>query len=149
MIRIEYPKKHPAIRNQNGAEQVRCICRKKWVALTPEEWVRQNFLLYLTMELHYPLALIAVERTIDLGDRKRRFDILVFNAAGFAVMLVECKEMNIALSPVTLNQILAYQSVLQSRILVVTNGLECIAAKVNGNIQMLEELPAWDLINCG
>ena len=79
MIKITYPTKKPSIRTEESKEQVFCMIRKRWVLLTPEEWVRQNFLLWLTESLFYPASLIAVEKQLLLGDVKKRFDIVVYD----------------------------------------------------------------------
>jgi hypothetical protein len=81
MINIQFPSHLFKIKSENGKEIIFDECRKQWVLLTPEEWVRQNFLQYLIQERLYPASLIAVEREIVLGDLKKRFDIVVFKNA--------------------------------------------------------------------
>ncbi|MBS1734881.1 MAG: type I restriction enzyme HsdR N-terminal domain-containing protein [Bacteroidetes bacterium] len=122
MIRINYPDKKPSIRKEQGKELVFCIIRRRWVVLSPEEWVRQNFLLYLTEVLAYPSSLIAVEKQLLLGDVKKRFDIVVFNRQTKPYMLVECKEMNVQLTESVVSQALRYNIPLQAALLVITNG---------------------------
>ncbi|MBX2888865.1 MAG: type I restriction enzyme HsdR N-terminal domain-containing protein [Ferruginibacter sp.] len=142
MILIEYPKQKPAIRSRLGRDEVFCLSRKKWVTLTPEEWVRQNFLLYLSLVLNYPPALLSVEKTIALGERKRRFDIVAFNRNGEPCILVECKKMDVPLSEKVMDQLLAYRSVVQTNIFVITNGVHCIAFQViNNRAELLNHLP--------
>lgn len=68
MIKIEYPSYQPKIKNQLGKEYIYDEIRKQWIMLTPEEWVRQNFLQYLIQVKKYPATLIAVEKEIQLGD---------------------------------------------------------------------------------
>ena len=79
MLQVKYPSKKPSIAVKYGMDKIFCICRKKWVSLTPEEWVRQNFILFLSEVLKYPVSLIAVEKQIRLGPLKKRFDLIVFN----------------------------------------------------------------------
>ena len=144
MIRIEYPDRHPSIRNENTGEEVFCICRKRWVKLTPEEWVRQNFLLYLSNVLGYPLKLTAVEKLVVVGELRKRFDIVVYNSDAQPKMLVECKEMNVPLTDKTMIQLLSYNSVIKAAVLVVTNGSYCIAFEnSNGVVKEMEKLPAY------
>jgi hypothetical protein len=95
--------------------------RKKFVSLTPEEWVRQQFLHYLLHEKKYPASLIAIERQLKVGSLSKRFDILVFKNA-VPWMLVECKSESITMNQDTLTQILAYQSSLKVQFLTITNG---------------------------
>ncbi|MCC7029032.1 MAG: type I restriction enzyme HsdR N-terminal domain-containing protein [Chitinophagaceae bacterium] len=109
------------IQEINGKEMIYDPVRKKYVALTPEEWVRQQFLNYLLCEKKYPASLIAIERQLKVGSLSKRFDILIYkNAAPW--MLVECKSESIIMNQQTLNQILAYQSSLKVKYLTITNG---------------------------
>ncbi len=144
MIKITYPEKKPSIKGADGKDLVFCMIRKRWVLLTPEEWVRQNFLLYLTEVLFYPASLIAVEKQLVIGDVKKRFDIVVYDNQAKAFMLVECKEMNVALSEAVLQQALRYNSTVQAGWLVITNGGNCVAyEKQATHFQMKEAIPAF------
>lgn len=127
MIKILYPTKKPSIRLKGEMEEVFCLIRKRWVSLTPEEWVRQNFLLYLTEVLLFPASLIAVEKQLISGDIKRRFDIVVYDNQANAFMLVECKEMNIPLTESVLHQVLGYNIKIKADWVVITNGVNCAA----------------------
>jgi hypothetical protein len=98
------------------------VFRKKWILLTPEEWVRQNLLRHLTVEKKYPASLIAVERLVRVGERNRRFDAVIFSAQGSPWMLIECKAAHEAVDEAALSQLLAYQSELKAPYLVLTNG---------------------------
>lgn len=127
MIAIQYPDTKPAVRLEDGTESVFCMIRKKWIRLTPEEWVRQNFLLFLTHTLQFPAALIAVEKQLEIAAVKRRFDIVVYDSEARPYLLVECKEMEAPLESNALMQALHYYSALQTRYLVMTNGNETYA----------------------
>lgn len=127
MIKIEYPPFEPRIKTAEGKEFIFDGFRKRWVVLTPEEWVRQNFLQYLTLVKKYPASLIAVEKEIKLGDLKKRFDIVVYDNNTKPWMIVECKEMNTVLDKSVLDQVLRYNINLQVPYLVITNGLYCFA----------------------
>ena len=133
MIKLIYPAKKPRIKQENGKDLIFCLVRKRWLIITPEEWVRQNFLLHLTEVLNYPPALIAVEKQLNLGTMLKRFDIVVYDRNSKPFMLVECKEMNVALTQETIYQLLRYQTVLQANVLVVTNGSLCAAYQKDGN----------------
>ena len=98
MIKIEYPSYQPKIKKEAGKEFIFDEVRKHWILLTPEEWVRQNFLQYLILIKKYPSSLIAVEKEIFLGDVKKRFDIVVYDKNTKPWMLIECKEMNVTLN---------------------------------------------------
>ena len=125
MIKIEYPAYKPKIKVEDSRELIFDEIRKQWFQLTPEEWVRQNFLQYLIYVKGYPASWIAVEKEIMLGDMKKRFDIVVFNGASKPWMIIECKEMNVALSESVLNQVMRYNINLQAPYLVITNGHYC------------------------
>lgn len=142
MIKIEYPEYQPRIKKENDKEFIFDEVRKRWVALTPEEWVRQNFLQYLIQVKKYPASLIAVEREIRLGEMKKRFDIVVFDRNSTPWMIIECKEMNVPLDNEVLDQVLRYNQSLQVPYLIITNGSYCMAMKIS-NVEMNEitELP--------
>jgi hypothetical protein len=145
LIKIAYPEKKPSIKTEAGKELVFCIIRKRWILLTPEEWVRQNFLLYLIEVLRYPASLIAVEKQLLLGDVKKRFDIVVYDQKNTApYMIVECKEMNVPLNENVLQQALRYNTNIQAAILVITNGSHCFGfEKKENNFSEINTLPLF------
>lgn len=145
MIKIEYPPYQPKIKQQQGREFIFDSVRKKWVVLTPEEWVRQNFLQYLLQVKKYPASLIAVEKEIMLADVKKRYDIVVFDKHTKPFMLIECKEMEVKLTEAVLNQALRYNIAMQVHCLVITNGTHCMAFNcTNNNFTALTALPAFN-----
>ncbi|MBK8520478.1 MAG: type I restriction enzyme HsdR N-terminal domain-containing protein [Chitinophagaceae bacterium] len=142
MIKIEYPAYQPKIKEEKGRELIFDEFRKRWVLLTPEEWVRQNFLQYLTQIKKYPASLIAIEKEIKLGELKKRFDIVVYDADTRPWMIVECKEMNVALNKSVLDQVLRYNISLHVPYLVITNGSYCMALALKNNLmEALDALP--------
>ncbi len=98
--------------------------RKKYVVLTPEEWVRQNFIEYLTIEKKYPISLIAVEKQLLINKQKKRFDILVHNTDGKPLIIIECKSPKIKITQQTFDQMARYNMGLNAEFLIATNGLE-------------------------
>jgi hypothetical protein len=127
MIKIDYPPYRPKIKKDQGREMIFDEVRKRWVALTPEEWVRQNFLQYLIKVMSYPSSLIAVEKEIDVAGTKKRFDIVVYNNNHQPFIIIECKEMSVELNEKTLDQALRYNISLQVPFIVITNGSYCYA----------------------
>lgn len=121
MIHISYPEPDFQMRMQDEKEWIFDALRKKWVRLTPEEWVRQNMLRFLTGTLSYPATLIAVEKEIRIGELRKRFDILVYRNAD-PWMIIECKEWNTPLSEIVLKQALTYHIALPAPYLVISNG---------------------------
>jgi hypothetical protein len=142
MIKIEYPPYQPKIKKEKNIEFIFDEIRKRWVVLTPEEWVRQNFLNYLIQTKKYPSTLIAVEKEIIINNLKKRFDIVVYDIHTIPWMLIECKEMEVTLTEKVLNQTLGYQSFLQCKYVVLTNGVNCIAFENTDNqFTTISELP--------
>lgn len=143
MIRIPYPHYDFRIKEEDGREWIFDSFRKQWVRLTPEEWVRQNTLQYLIQTKQYPPSLIAVEKEINVGELRKRFDILVYKNS-LPWLMVECKEMNVVIGESTLRQALNYNSQLETSFLVITNGKEtyCFAIK-DGQISETTELPPF------
>ena len=110
--------------------------RKKYVHLTPEEWVRQNFLQYLVQEQGFPAALIAVEKEFSFNRMKKRTDILVYNRQGDPILLVECKAPSVPVTPEVFDQIGLYNLTYRVPWLVVTNGMKhygCVLDEKTGN----------------
>lgn len=143
MIKIAYPYHPFKIRNEAGKEVIFDEVRKLWVRLTPEEWVRQNFLQYLLQVKRYPASLIAVEREISLGEMKKRFDILVYNSLHKPWMMVECKAMNVSLTESVLHQLLRYNISIPVSFLIITNGNYVAGWERKGEgVEQLQELPA-------
>ena len=142
MIKIKYPPYQPKIKKQAGKEFIFDEFRKRWVILTPEEWVRQNFLQYLTQIKKYPASLIAIEKEIKLAELKKRFDIVVYDRNSKPWMIVECKEMNVPLGKIVLDQILRYNVSLNVPYLVITNGSYCMAMLLKHNAMTeIDSLP--------
>lgn len=143
MIKIAYPDKKPAIKVEGGKEYIFCVARKRWMLITPEEWVRQNVLLYLTEIMKYPISLIAVERQLQLGELNKRFDIVVYkNEVPF--VLIECKEMNVPITQKTLDQVMRYNINLQAVYFIITNGTVCYGFKKEGGaFRVIDMFPTF------
>ncbi len=122
MIKVQYPNIKPLLKKEGDKEKIFCLIRKRWVVLTPEEWVRQHFLLYLTNVLHFSASLIAVEKQIVMGEVKRRFDIVVYDKDTKPHIIVECKELQVPLTEAVLTQVLHYNASIRARFLLITNG---------------------------
>jgi len=145
MIKMLYPEQKPKIKTEAGIEQIFCIIRKRWMVLTPEEWVRQNVLLSLIFISKYPASLISVEKKIKLLELSKRFDIVVFDRMGNPYMLIECKEMNVPLSEQTLEQALRYNLQIQAPVFILCNGRHCIGFRKTdrGEVETLHEIPSF------
>jgi hypothetical protein len=125
--------------------------RRKYVVLTPEEWVRQNFIRYLISEKSYPAALIALEKQFEYNRMEKRSDILVYNRRGIPVLMVECKAPGIKVNQNVFDQIALYNLTFNVPYLIVTNGINhycCKYLKEPGRYQFLEEIPDYQVLNC-
>jgi hypothetical protein len=140
---VEFPSYDFKVQSVKGKDQIFDPCRKKWVLLTPEEWVRQNMLQYLIQICKYPVELIAIEKKIQLGTLTKRFDILVYRGIT-PWMIIECKEANTPLNEKTILQLLQYQQVLDATYLIASNGQDTIGAEIKmGNLHMLHQFPNY------
>ena len=123
--------------------------RKKFVVLTPEEWVRQNFLMYLTNELDFPKLLISVEAGLKLYQRIKRTDIVVYDKQGSPVLIVECKAPEIKIDEKVFDQIVRYNMALQVNYLIVTNGLNHYCCQLDyekNTYNFLKTIPNYKFI---
>ncbi len=143
-MQLHYPPYEYRIRKDQDAERIFDPLRKKWVVLTPEEWVRQHFVQYIVQVKKVPSALVAVEKEIRLGEIKKRFDLLVYQRNQQPWMLVECKAEAVVLDEAVLGQLLRYHISVPAGVLVITNGRSCFAWEKRGTaLQQLEELPEF------
>lgn len=145
MRQLNLPEYSFRISGKEGSEMILDQLRKKYVRLTPEEWVRQNFIQYLINEGSYPPGLIGVEVMFNLNKLKRRVDILVHNRAGKPVLIVECKAPEIAVNDKVFDQIVVYNLGLKVPFIVVTNGLDHYACKIDFETNRYEFLLAIPL----
>lgn len=123
--------------------------RKKFVSLTPEEWVRQNFLNFMVEHMCYPQGLVAVEKQLKLNGLTKRCDILAYSKQGSPVMLVECKAPSVALTNEVFAQVARYNITLQVPFLAITNGLTHYAARISfadQKFEMLTLFPSFDVV---
>lgn len=121
--------------------------RKKQLMLTPEEWVRQHFIQFLIIVKKFPKTLIQIESGLALNGLQKRSDIVILNRKGEKTMVVECKAPSIKITQATFDQAARYNSVLKTKWLVVTNGLQHHFATINHACKafaFVDELPAFD-----
>jgi hypothetical protein len=145
MLMIKYAEPNFRIKKENNKDFLFDPLRKKWLLLTPEEWVRQNFVHYLIHAMNYPSSLIALEKEIWLGELKKRFDVLVYNKDHQPWMIVECKGPDIKLSDETLQQALRYNISVPAEFLIITNGHYSFGwQKKEGQLHSINELPPWE-----
>ena len=121
--------------------------RRKWLTLTPEEWVRQHVINYLLVDLACPISILGVETPLQLNGLAKRADIVVFGNQGKPVALIECKAPGVRIGASTFEQAARYNSVFKVRYLMVTNGLKHFCCSVDherGNVDFLPRLPQFN-----
>ena len=122
--------------------------RKKFIILTPEEWVRQHVVQFLLEEKKYPHSLINVEKVLKVNGLRKRYDVVVYNQDGSIFLLIECKAPEIKIAQATFDQIARYNMTMRASFLMVTNGLNhyfCQMDFENEKYHFLEELPNYKL----
>jgi hypothetical protein len=144
MIKIDYPSPAFRTKTEEGKDWIFDSFRKRWIQITPEEWVRQNFLQWLVQKKGIPASLIAVEKEIKVGELRKRCDIVIYKSS-IPWIIVECKEMEVKLDEAVIKQILNYNISLRVQYLIITNGSDTFAFELkDGNIEMLYEIPDFE-----
>lgn len=147
MTALNLPPFQHQLQRRAGKVAIFDIIRRKYVALTPEEWVRQHFVHYLINQLAYPKSLISVETGLRYNQLSRRSDVLVHDRTGAPFMVVECKAATVPLSSQVFEQVAVYGQSLRTRYLAVTNGLHhycCRMDYTTGTYAFQETLPEFE-----
>lgn len=142
MVHVEYPECQFRTKKEGGRDYIFDKLRKKWVSLTPEEWVRQNFVQYLVRIKNYPATLIAQEKVLELGELKKRFDILVYDRNHEPWMMIECKAPPIKLDDNVVHQVLRYNISIPVEFIIITNGDITLGWKREDQLLAIQELPS-------
>lgn len=149
MYQLNLPQYAVRVREDNGHHSIFDILRRKYVALTPEEWVRQHFIHYLTDHLGYPTAWLANEVELKCGSKRLRCDSVLYDNKLQPRMIIEYKAPTIQLQQRVFDQISVYNMLLHVDYLVVSNGLQhycCRMDYINNRYVFLEEIPRYDLL---
>lgn len=144
MQKLNFPNYSFRFKNSENKTYIFDVIRKKFLLLTPEEWVRQHVVNFLIEEMNYPKSLINVEKLVKVNGIKKRYDIVVFRNDGSIFLLVECKAPEVTITQQTFDQIAQYNLVLNAENLMVTNGLNhyfCQMDFENEKYIFLKELP--------
>ena len=147
MIELNLPKYNFKIKETLTKLQIYDDIRKKYLVLTPEEWVRQNFVKYMVNELNYPKGLMAIEKGLKVNKLQRRTDVVVYNKAMNPMLIVECKATDVKITQETFNQIANYNIALKVPYLVVTNGLNHYISKIDfkdKSYLFIDEIPKFE-----
>lgn len=131
-------------KNEKGTLQLFDIIRKKFVDVTPEEWVRQHIIHYLILHKQVPASMISIEKQLLLNNTKRRTDIVVFNSNLKPLLIIECKAPFIEINQLTINQALRYNLELKVPSVFLSNGLQHVFIKLNTiKSEILKEVPDY------
>ncbi len=131
MVKLNLPEYPTKTRTSGGQLQIFDEIRKKYIALIPEEWVRQHFINYLIVDRKFPKGLIIVEYPMEINKVKHRADIVVFSSQGKPLVVVECKAPEVQISQSVIQQISRYNILLKAPILILTNGLVHFCVKID------------------
>ena len=146
MIRLNLPEYEINVVERDGKRMIFDFLRRKYVALTPEEWVRQHFTNFLVSQKGYPKTLLANEAQLQIGDKHLRCDTVLYNKEMQPLMIVEYKAPQIQLQQKTFDQIAAYNLLLHADFLVVSNGLQhycCQMVYEQRTYRFLTEIPDY------
>ena len=146
MERLNLPTYNFKLKNSQNKTLIFDKLRKKYVVLTPEEWVRQHFVHFLMDKKKYPETLIAIEKQLIINNLKKRTDILIFNTNGNPEIIIECKAPSVKISQETFDQIARYNIKLNAKFLIVTNGIThfyCQMDFKNKTYIFLKDFPSY------
>ncbi|MCE2616539.1 MAG: type I restriction enzyme HsdR N-terminal domain-containing protein [Phocaeicola sp.] len=147
MTSLNLPPTELKIIEKDGKQVVFDVLRKKYVTLTPEEWVRQNFIHYLLEHKNYPKGLLANEIQLELNGTNKRCDSVLFNKNLKAILIIEYKAPNIKITQKVFDQITRYNMVLKVDYLIVSNGINHYCCKINyekKEYTFLPDIPSYE-----
>jgi len=146
MQELNLPKYNFRLKEENKIIYIFDQFRKKYLVLTPEEWVRQNFIRFLVEEKKYPVSLISIEVGLKYNTLQKRADVLIYNTLGQPYLMIECKAPGVKISQETFHQIAIYNMSFRVSYLVVTNGLDhfcCSMDYTTNTYHFLREVPEF------
>ena len=149
MKKLNFPSYSFRFKNSENKVSIFDEIRKKFIILTPEEWVRQHVIRFLLEEKKYPKSLINVEKILKVNNLRKRYDVVVFNPDGSIFILIECKAPEIKTAQATFDQIARYNMTLKAQFLMVTNGHNhyfCQMDFENEKYQFMTELPMYKIL---
>lgn len=146
MKELNLPKFNFNIKTEKNGDYILDEIRKKFVKLTPEEHVRQNYIKYLITEKKYPKSLFAIEYKIEVNKNIMRCDVVIFDKSFSPNIIIECKAPNIKITEKTFNQAIDYYYVLKPNFIILTNGISHYYVKINkkeNSFKFIEEIPQF------
>jgi hypothetical protein len=131
---LKYPAIDARLKKQDGNTFIFDVIRRKWLALSPEEWVRQHVLHYLVTQKSIPASSISIEKELQLNDLKKRYDIVVYTRQLTPYLIVECKAPYIELNKAVVEQALRYNLTVKAELLMITNGVSDLVFNARNEI---------------
>ncbi len=147
LVQLNLPTYDYQIKRTTDGDQIFDCLRHKFVALTPEEWVRQHFIAFLIQHKNYPASLMANEIAISLNNTKRRCDTVVFDKTGKPLVIIEYKAESVEITQKVFDQIVRYNMVLKAQYLIVSNGMKHYCCRIdydNHTYHFLQDIPPYD-----
>lgn len=147
MQKLNFPAYTFRLKNSENKVAIFDEIRKKFIILTPEEWIRQHVIQFLLQDKNYPKSYINVEKLIKVNDLSKRYDIIVYQSNGEIYLLIECKSSDIKIDQTTFDQIARYNLTLKAKYLMVTNGLNHYFCQMDFEKEkyiFLKELPNFE-----
>ena len=149
MLQLNLPEYNFRIKKQDDKILIFDGQRRRYVSLTPEEWVRQHFIRFLIEEKGYPAAYLAIEKQLNMNGMKKRCDAILYNEHAFPVLIIELKAPNIPVTQATFDQVAVYNSKLKVNFFMISNGIEHYCCKVNtktARYEFFPEIPSFQTL---
>ena len=146
MDELIFPPFESRIKKINEKTVIFDVIRKKFIVVTPEEWVRQHLIHYLINQMKYPKSLILVEDGMKVNKMIKRSDVVIYNRSGEIFLAVECKSTRVKLTQKSMDQLSVYNQHYKANYLVLTNGLQLYVCKMDytrGNSEFIDQFPEF------
>ena len=146
MLQLNLPEYNFRIKKQDDKLLIFDTQRKRYVSLTPEEWVRQHFIRFLIEEKGYPAAYLAIEKQLNMNGMKKRCDAILYNDHALPVLIIELKAPTVPITQTTFDQVAVYNAKLKVDFFMISNGIEHYCCKVdtnNSRYEFFAELPDY------
>jgi len=146
MLQLNLPEYNFRIKKQDEKLLIFDTQRKRYVSLTPEEWVRQHFIRFLIEEKGYPAAYLAIEKQLSMNGMKKRCDAILYNEHALPVLIIELKAPSVSITQTTFDQVAVYNAKLKVDFFMISNGIEHYCCKVdtnNSRYEFFAELPDY------
>jgi hypothetical protein len=148
MLPLNLPQFDVQLKKSEGKVWIFDVIRKKYILLTPEEWVRQHLVNYFIHHMKYPKSLISVERGLHYNQLQKRSDITIFDRTGNPWMIIECKSPDVALDQKSVLQVAVYNSDVKAKYVSVSNGLKHICYEPKPDVKdvvLLKDFPEYNV----